>query len=63
MRSNLDWFRHAFAYECGAIVLRTLCTLLAPVFRSTLGKAHCNIGGQLKFNQLDSSTFLHSDIK
>lgn len=27
MRSNLDWFRHAFAYECGAIVLRTLCTL------------------------------------
>jgi uncharacterized membrane protein len=27
MRSNLDWFRHAFAYECGAIGLRTLCTM------------------------------------
>jgi uncharacterized membrane protein len=27
MRSNLDWYRHAFAYECGAIGLRTLCTM------------------------------------
>ncbi|WP_052749239.1 chlorhexidine efflux transporter [Rheinheimera mesophila] len=29
MRNKLDWFRHALAYECGAIVLRTLCTLAA----------------------------------
>lgn len=37
MRSNLDWFRHAFAYECGAIVLRTLCTL--AVADTALGSA------------------------
>lgn len=37
MRSNLDWFRHAFAYECGAIVLRTLCTL--AVADTALGRA------------------------
>ena len=37
MRSNLDWFRHAFAYECGAIVLRTLCTL--AVSDTALGSA------------------------
>jgi uncharacterized membrane protein len=37
MRSKLDWFRHAFAYECGAIVLRTLCTL--AVADTALGSA------------------------
>ena len=37
MRSKLNWFRHAFAYECGAIVLRTLCTL--AVADTALGSA------------------------
>ena len=68
MRSNLDWFRHAFTYECGAIVLRTLCTLLVLVFRNTLGKVLSSSEGsskevQLKLNQLYSTAFLHSDIE
>lgn len=37
MRSNLDWYRHAFAYECGAIGLRTLCTM--AVADTALGSA------------------------